>query len=315
MKTSHIMLWVMVALVPGLAAMTYVLGPGVLWNLLILSLACVLCEGIIAKARGKALVEVFHQLQDCSALLTAWLIAICLPPYCQIGILCLAAVSAIGLAKQAYGGLGKNLFNPAMVGYAVILVSFPQALANWPDLADGLANNKPDALSGATLLTEFRYRQGLTTQEFIIVFDNAFSEQKLIMFSFLVGGLLLTFRRLLAWRIPAAMFAGVMLASLFGYDAGSSASLGSAWFHWTTGGFVAAAFFIATDPVTHPRMHRQQIIFGVVVGVLIYLIRSYGGYPDGIAFAILFANCLTPLLNRLGIKAPRENVQGKLTNG
>ncbi len=163
MKTSQIMLWVMGALVPGLAAMTYVLGLGVLWNLAILSLVCVLCEGIIAKARGKSFTDVFHQLQDCSALVTAWLIAICLPPYCQIGILCLAAVSAIGLAKQAYGGLGKNLFNPAMVGYAVILVSFPQALANWPDLADSTT----DALSGATLLTEFRYRQGLTTEEFV----------------------------------------------------------------------------------------------------------------------------------------------------
>jgi electron transport complex protein RnfD len=311
MKTGQIMLWVMGALIPGLAAMTYILGLGVLWNLAILSLVCVLCEGIIAKARGKSLTDVYHQLQDCSALLTAWLIAICLPPYCQIGILCLAAVSAIGLAKQAYGGLGKNLFNPAMVGYAVILVSFPQALANWPDLADSTT----DALSGATLLTEFRYRQGLTTEEFFIAFGNAVNDQKLITLSFLAGGLVLSYRRLLAWRIPAAMFAAVLLASLFGYDAGSSASLGSAWFHWTTGGFVAAAFFIATDPVTHPRMHRQQIIFGATVGVLIYLIRGYGGYPDGIAFAILFANCLTPLLNRMGMKAHDQETQGKLSNG
>jgi electron transport complex protein RnfD len=111
------------------------------------------------------------------------------------------------------------------------------------------------------------------------------------------------------------MLAAVLLASLFGYDAGSSASLGSAWFHWTTGGFVAAAFFIATDPVTHPRNHRQQIIFGATVGVFIYLIRGYGGYPDGISFAILFANCLTPLLNRLGMKAQEKNAPGKLTNG
>jgi electron transport complex protein RnfD len=304
MKTHQIMLWVMIALIPGTVAMTYVLGLGVLWNLTILSLACVLCEGLIGFARGKSTADVLHQLQDCSALVTAWLIAICLPPFCEISILLIAAVSAIGLAKQAYGGLGHNLFNPAMVGYAVVLVSFPQDLANWP----GLAQASPDALSGATLLTEFRYRQGLTTEEFVFAFGQAIGDQKLIVFSFLIGGLLLTFRRLLAWRIPAGMFAGLLLASLFGYDAGSSASLGSPWFHWTTGGFMAAAFFIATDPVTHPRGDRQQIIFGLTVGALIYLIRGFGVYPDGIAFAILFANCLTPLLNRLNLsKAKTEH--------
>jgi len=303
LKTHQIMIWVMIAMLPGLAAMTYVLGLGVLWNLAILSFACVLCEALIAFARGRSLTTTLHQLQDCSALLTAWLIAICLPPFCGISILLIAAVSAIGLAKQAYGGLGHNLFNPAMVGYAVVLVSFPADLANWPELAQA----SPDALSGATLLTEFRYRQGLTTEEFVIAFGQAIGDQKLIVFSFLIGGLVLTYRRLLAWRVPAGLFAGLLLASLFGHDSGSSASLGSAWFHWTTGGFMAAAFFIATDPVTHPRNARQQIIFGLTVGILIYLIRGFGAYPDGIAFAILFANCLTPLLNRLNLSKTGSN--------
>ena len=308
MKTHQIMIWVMIALLPGIAAMTFVLGAGVLWNVILLSLACVLSEALIAFARGRSATEVRHQLQDCSALVTAWLMAICLPPFCEITILCIAAICAIGLAKQAYGGLGHNLFNPAMVGYAIVLVSFPQALADWPALAQA----SPDALSGATLLTEFRYRQGLTTEEFIFAFGQAVGDQKLIVFSFLVGGLLLTYRRLLAWRIPVSMFAGLLLASLFGYDTGSSASLGSPWFHWTTGGFMAAAFFIATDPVTHPRGARQQIVFGLTVGMLVYLIRGYGSYPDGIAFAILFANCLTPLLNRLGIETQKPKTQPRV---
>ncbi|XOV82959.1 MAG: RnfABCDGE type electron transport complex subunit D [bacterium] len=301
MKTHQIMIWVMLALVPGTAAMTYVLGVGVLWNLILLSIACVLCEALISFARGNSGQAVLFALKDCSALVTAWLMAICLPPFCDLSLLLIAAVCAIGLAKQAYGGLGHNLFNPAMVGYAVVLVSFPQALANWPALAQA----SPDALSGATLLTEFRYRQGLTTEEFSIAFGQAVGEQKLIVLSFLIGGLLLTYRRLLAWRIPAGMFAGILIAGLFGYDSGSSASLGSPWFHWTTGGFMAAAFFIATDPVTHPRGPRQQLIFGATIGIFIYLIRGFGAYPDGIAFAILFGNCLTPFLNRFNTGAAK----------
>lgn len=301
MSTAHIMQAVMLALVPGIAAMSFVWGPGVLWNVVLLSLACLLVEACCLLARGRARPEVLFQLKDCTALLTAWLMAICLPPYAHVGLLLLAALAAIGLAKHAYGGLGRNVFNPAMVGYVVILVSFPQSLAHWPAAADAV-----DAFTGATLLTEFRYREGITSAEFAVLHAEAVSAQLLIAAAFLAGGVALTYKRLLAWRIPAAMFAATAACALIGYDQGSSLSLGSAWFHWTTGGFVAAAFFIATDPVTHPRQPRQQIVFGLVIGVFIYLIRGFGGFPDGIAFAVLFANCLTPLLNRVAARSSAE---------
>jgi electron transport complex protein RnfD len=301
MTTSRIMLWVLAMLLPGLAAMTYIWGLGVIWNVVILSLTCVLAESAVNFLKGtRDIRDIYAQLTDCTALLTAWLIAICLPPFTHAGILCLASITAIGLAKHAYGGFGRNLFNPAMVGYAVVLVSFPQNLAHWPDLTtDGI-----DALSGATLLTEFRYRQGLTAVEFDQLFVDVINHQQLIALSFFIGGMVLVFKGLLAWRIPAAMFAAVAACALIGYDQGSSVSLGSAWFHWGTGGFVAAAFFIATDPVTHPRQPRGQIVFGLVVGAFIYTIRAYGSFPDGIAFAVLFANCLTPLLNRYAARSP-----------
>lgn len=308
MNTSRIMLWVLVMLVPGITAMTYAWGVGVLWNVVVLSVACIGTEAIALWLKGaRRWSEMSFHLSDYSALLSAWLMAICLPPFTDALLLLLAAVAAIGLAKHAYGGLGRNIFNPAMVGYAVILVSFPQHLAHWP----AIAGSSVDALSGATLLTEFRYRQGLTTAEFAQLFAQVISTQQLIAFSFFLPGLMLAYKHLLAWRVPASMFAAIAGCVLLGYDQGSSVSLGSAWFHWFSGGFVAAAFFVATDPVTHPRQPKQQILFGGVVGIFVYTIRAYGAFPDGIAFAILFANCLTPLLNRMAAHAPtREASHG-----
>lgn len=300
------MTWVLVALLPGLGAMTYVWGIGIVYNVALLSIICLATEAaaVFAKqalgnAPGENTVKKWcGHLFDGSTLVTAWLIAICLPPFTNFGILSLAGLAAIGLAKHAYGGLGRNIFNPAMVGYAVILVSFPSHLALWPASSDGGI----DHLTGATILSDFRYRVGITTTEFTSLFAPNLQDQRLIAYSFLAGGLFLLVKKLLAWRIPVSMLAGVGFAALFGYDQGSSMSSGSAVFHWTSGGFIAAAFFVATDPVTHPRGARPQIIFGFTVGLMTYLIRAYGTFPDGIAFAILFANCLTPLMNRMATR-------------
>lgn len=297
---------VLVALLPGLGAMTYVWGIGIVYNVALLSIICLATEAaaVFAKqalgnAPGENTVKKWSgHLFDGSTLVTAWLIAICLPPFTNFGILSLAGLAAIGLAKHAYGGLGRNIFNPAMVGYAVILVSFPSHLALWPASSDGGI----DHLTGATILSDFRYRVGITTTEFTSLFAPNLQDQRLIAYSFLAGGLFLLVKKLLAWRIPVSMLAGVGFAALFGYDQGSSMSSGSAVFHWTSGGFIAAAFFVATDPVTHPRGARPQIIFGFTVGLMTYLIRAYGTFPDGIAFAILFANCLTPLMNRMATR-------------
>ena len=116
---------------------------------------------------------------------------------------------------------------------------------------------------------------------------------------FLLGGLWLLFRRIISWRIPSAVLLTVGILAAVTYDQGSSQSLGSPWFHWTTGGTVAAAFFFATDPVTHPSNPRHQLIFGCLIGSILFVIRTGASLPDGIAFAILLANCTTPLLNRI----------------
>lgn len=292
-RTAGIMYRVALALAPGIAAMAWQFGLGIVWNVLWLLVLCaiieVLCAGArygFAEAKGMG-----FQLGDGSTVLAALLIGICLPPYVSPAILSVAALGAIGLAKYAYGGLGQNIFNPAMVGYAIVLLSFPLALASWPSAAT-------DALSGATLLSEFRYRGGATAAEFFRNRD-AGNPNTLSAGLFALGGLWLIQQRIMHWRIPLTVLLTVgILASIF-HDQGSSASLGSAWFHWTTGGTVAAAFFVATDPVTHPARPSHQVFFAIVVGSLLFLIRTQGSLPDGIAFAVLLANCTTPLFNRL----------------
>jgi len=311
-KTPNVMAWVLVALLPGLAGMTFYFGLGVLWNLFWLSALCLATEVLVVALRTGSLSPALlraplqNNLGDGTTLLAAWLIAICLPPYVSIQILAVAALASIGLAKHAYGGLGNNIFNPAMVGYAIILLSFPQALAAWPALG-GAENLASDALSGATYLSEFRYRDAMTVDEFLLN-NPQVMHQQIIAGLFLLGGLGLIYLRIISWRIPLALLITVGLLASVTYDQGSTQSMGSAWFHWATGGTMAAAFFVATDPVTHPSRHSHQIIFAVSIGILLFVIRTQGNLPDGIAFAVLLANCATPLLNRIHRQREKQHV-------
>lgn len=290
LNTQQIMWLVCATLLPGTAAMSWLYGIGIWWNLAWLIVFCVLvevsCQLLSGRNQGLR-----NSLSDGTTWVSAWLMAICLPPMTTMWVLGVASMAAIALAKHAYGGTGRNVFNPAMVGYAVVLVSFPQQLMHWPQAA-------VDGLTGATLLSEFKYRTGLTMNEFASLYSEQMNQQTIVALAFAAGGVVLLYMKVIAWRIPLAVFAGVALAALLGYDGGSSSSLGSVWFHITTGGLVAGAFFVATDPVTHPSSARGQWLFGIVVGVLTYLIRGLGSFPDGFAFAILLGNCATPLLNR-----------------
>ena len=294
MTTPSIMRWVACALLPGLAAMTWFWGVGILVNAVFLCAFCLLAEAACTYARGGSQL-MRRSLTDGSALVTGLLIAICLPPDVAAWPLAVAAAGSIGLAKHAYGGLGRNLFNPAMVGFAIILVAFPAQLAIWPAGIDGL--------SGATLLSDFRYRGGQTVADFLPTHAAAFSAAQVSAWAFAAGGAMLIAKGLIAWRIPLGMLLALSTCALVGYDQGSSQSLGSPWFHMHAGGLAAAALFVATDPVTHPREPRDQLLFGITIGALVYLIRAFGSYPDGIAFAVLLANCLTPLLDRRRVRA------------
>ncbi len=286
------------ALLPGVATMTWVYGAGVLRNVLIMTGLTLAVELICLVMRGhRTLAQFQNEAGNFSWLITAWLIAVCLPPDTDVIVMAWAALAAIGLAKHAYGGIGHNVFNPAMAGYAVVLTAFADRVDHWP-LPASIDHTPVDALTGATQLSFFRYQEGFTTAEFESAFAPILAQQEWIALAFLAGGLGLLAVKVIAWRVTLGMFAGLTLGVLAFFDAGSSSSLGSLTFHLASGGFMVAAFFVVTDPVTHPRTPQYQWALGLFCGLMIVVIRGFGAYPDGIAFAVLLANCCTPLLNR-----------------
>ena len=276
-----------VALLPGAGACAWLLGSGYVLQLIGCVVLALGVEAMCLRVAGKRPVQV----TDGSAVLTAMLIALALPPGVAWWILCIAVISALVLGKHLFGGLGNNPFNPAMVGYAIVLVSFPAQLALWPHLAD--------AVSGATPLDIISHRQGETFSEIASRDLGALGglPWQWINLAFAIGGIALLLMGLIRWRVSVGVLLGLGLPAALTYDGGSSASFGSPLYHWFTGATMLTAFFIATDPVTHPIGANQQWLFGMLIGVLMFVIRSFGAYPDGAAFAVLLANSVTPWLD------------------
>lgn len=295
-RTRSVMLTVAACMVPGLALQALLLAPlGTAANLITAVLVAALtersCQALRGQRPGMRITD-----GDAAALVTALILAAALPPGAAAPV-AMATALALGLGRHAYGGLGNNVFNPAMVGYAAVLVSMPAALTDWPATATGV-----DGLSGATVLTTFKYRGAETVADVWVreagfgVFGGAVYEW--IALAYAAGGLWLFRARIAAWRPAAGVLLALLLGGLAGYDNGSSASLGSPTFHLASGGVLMAACFVATDPVTHPETHAGQWLFGLAVGAMIFLVRAWGNYPDGIAFGILLGNALAPLLDR-----------------
>jgi electron transport complex protein RnfD len=247
-------------------------------------------------------------LGDLSAVLTAVLFALCVPPWAPWWISAVAMAAAIIFGKHIYGGLGHNVFNPAMVGYAVVLICFPRELGAWPGaegatLAQGLRGvfgmAAPwDTLAQATPLDQVRsaLSQGLTLGE-ALVRAQARNGHGWVALAFVLGGAVLLARRVIAWHVPCGVLVGVALVALplWLIDSDRHAS---PWFHWGAGAAMLGAFFIATDPVTGAATPRGRWVFGLGVGAVTVLIRSFGAYPDGVAFAVLLMNGVAPLLDR-----------------
>lgn len=275
------MVRVALALAPGLLVHAWFFGPTVL----VTCLVTVTVSAVTEIACTRNLVEI----RDGSACVTGLLIGLSLPPDVALYIPLIAAIVAIALAKHAYGGLGQNTFNPAMAGYAVVLVAFPQGMVHY------------DAVTGATALDVLAHRGGATIEEIrqspAFGFYGAFGYEWSNL-AFLLGGLYLLFRRIVSVHIPLAVLIGIGLPAMLFYDDGSSMSIGSPLFHWLSGGTMLVAFFIATDPVTSPMSPRDQWIYGLAIGAIALSIRVFGSWPDGFAFAILLGNLLVPLLDR-----------------
>jgi len=294
LTVPRVMFQVLAALLPVLAVQVYLFGPRPLLLVAVAAVAALACEALALRLRRRSM-QPF--LRDGSVLVTAALLALAVPPTLPPGHLVLGVACAVLLAKHAYGGLGQNPFNPAMVGYAVLLVSFPLEMTRWPAPGDGW-----DAMTGATALDALRtgLRQSYTMQE--IMAGPAFGRVgaaggEWINLAALAGGLYLLARGLVRWHIPVAVLAGIAgPAALFHtFDPGAHAS---ASFHLASGATMLGAFFIATDPVSAATSDRGRLVYGAGIGLLTWVIRSWGGYPDGVAFAVLIMNLAVPLIDR-----------------
>ncbi|MEC9364909.1 MAG: RnfABCDGE type electron transport complex subunit D [Pseudomonadota bacterium] len=297
-SVGSVMRDVLLALLPGIVVYVLLFGPGVLRNIAIAVAACLLFEAIALWLRGRPLRPF---LSDGSALVTGVLLALTLPPIAPWWIAVVGSLFAIGLGKQVYGGLGYNPFNPAMVGYVVLLISFPVQMTAWPALQP-VWDSAPDAVSAATALDHVRTQLALERTLTEISGDAAIgwaagAGWEWIALAWLGGGLYMLWRGTIRWQIPAGMLAGLTLIAL-PFWAVDPDRYASPLFHWLAGATLLGAFFIATDPVSAATTPRGRLLYGALIGVLVYVIRTWGGYPDGVAFAVLLLNICAPTIDR-----------------
>ena len=334
-ETSSLMRLVIFALIPGVFAQWYFFGWGNIIHIAIAIITALLCEFFALSLRSKSSRSyIKKQLFDGSAILTAILLGICLPALAPWWVSVIGIAFAILVVKQLYGGLGHNPFNPAMAAYVMLLISFPIQMTSWQpplslmNIELGFANTLNTILTGftqdgysveqlrtnidgftmATPLDALKTNidQGFTVVESInsSQFLNNMSSSigfafgwEWINIAFLAGGIFLISKKAIAWQTPVSFLLSLFLCSFIAYSVSPDSSA-STLFHWLTGGCMLGAFFILTDPVTGATSSKGRIVIGAMTGLLVYLIRSFGGYPDGVAFAVLLCNMAAPLVDQ-----------------
>lgn len=309
---ERVMGLVLVALLPALAVQVALVGCGVLVQLALAVGTAAACEAGMLRLRGR---DPRRGLRDLSVLVLAALLVIAVPPTAPWWFTPAATAFAVVIAKHAFGGLGGNVFNPAMAGYAFVLISYPAVASAWPDPQAGWVGpiealryvfapgTVPDALTGATVLDYNRTQSTLMIMrselgEAAVYGALAGRDWEWINLAYLAGGLWLLYLRVIAWRIPVGVLCGIALPALVLYGLDPDLRDGPL-FHLFAGAALPAAFFIATDPVSSPAAPRAMLAFGFGVGLLTYAVRSWGAYPDGVAFAVLIMNAFAPVLDRL----------------
>nr|WP_253649341.1 electron transport complex subunit RsxD [Vibrio tubiashii] len=318
------MKWVALCALPGLAAQTYFFGWGTIIQLILAIVIGLGLEALVMLARKR---HPMSALRDNSALVTAWLLAIAIPPLSPWWIITIGLIFAIVIAKHLYGGIGQNLFNPAMVAYVVLLISFPVQMTSWisPNELQATAISSGDAFS--LIFTGFNL-EGLSLQQIRTGIDgvtmatpldafktalttgNTASEAltqpqfgslagigwEWVNLAYLVGGLILIKVRVINWHIPVSFLLSLtLISSLFMIlTPGTTAS---PLIHLLSGATMLGAFFIATDPVSASTTVKGRLVFGAFIGAMVFIIRSWGGFPDGVAFAVLLGNMCVPLID------------------
>ena len=315
-SVAGMMFRVCLALTPALLCHIWYFGWGIVIQCLLSTAAALLCEWVVLLLRKK---PISFFLTDGSVIVTAMLFSFTISPYTPWWVSCSGIFFAVVFAKHLYGGLGHNPFNPAMAGYIFVLLCFPAQLNVFPVIGDG-SHDLPrlldcfriifsgvgtgaggfDGLSGASPLNHMKSQLGLMAMVSEIRTDAMYGTvagrgYEFVNLALFGGGIMLLFMGVIRWRIPVTVLTGIFITSTLFYFYDNDA-YASPVFHLFAGGTMLAAFFIATDPVTAPATPRGSLLYGLLIGFLAYVIRAWGGYPDGFAFAVLIANSASPML-------------------
>lgn len=316
-SVSTIMLKVLLALIPAIGVYVWMFGGGILVTLTLATLTALLTEAVMLKLRARP-IQPF--LSDYSAVITAWLLALAIPPLTPWWLIVVGTAFSIVFAKQLYGGLGYNPFNPAMIGYAVLLISFPVLMTKWPAalqiaqtplsfseqfqfiFSGQLPQNVVmDAVTSATpldyLKTQLKLGQPIADIQSAPLFGVLGGKgSEYVAIAYLLGGLYLWQQKIISWHLPTA-FLGVLALFSAAFWLSDPSQFAAPVFHLFSGASMLCAFFIITDPVSGPTTPRGKLYFAGGVAIITYLIRVYGGYPDGVAFAVIFMNICVPLID------------------
>ncbi len=307
-SVTRVMLKVLIALLPALAAYVWQFGPAILVQVALASITALVCEAIMLRVRGKPL---NLYLTDLSVLVTAWLIALAFPAIAPWWMVVAGTALAVVVAKHLYGGLGQNPFNPAMVAYCVMIVAFPSLMSQWPGIHGDASSQIHlifggervlDGITSATPLDALRTglrEAGATVSA--IRNGPAFGSvggagSEWVIGGYLLGGLWLVQQGVITWHIPVA-FLGALAVFSGGFWLADSAHYASPLTHLLVGGSMLGAFFILTDPVSASTTPRGKLIYGAGAALIVFLIRAFGAYPDGVAFATLLMNLCVPLID------------------
>ena len=291
-KTSEVMRGVAIALLPAVAAGIYYFRLDAVYLLLTTVLASLISEALMQKILGRGI-----DLSDKSALVTGILVALILPPEIPLFAAGLGSVFAIVIGKQLFGGIGKNIFNPALIGRAFLVAAYPVLMTTW---------SKPagfDAVTSATPLAAARFDDIMTPLSRLFFGNISGSLGETSALALLLGGVYLLVKGYMDWRIPCAAFASLLGLSAIIWGINPTA-YSPPIFHLLAGGFLIGAIFMATDPTTSPVTKSGRWIFGVGVGIITMVIRVWGGYPEGVMFSILLMNAFRPLIDRFTVPAP-----------
>jgi len=285
-NTQGVMGWVVIALIPTVFASIYLFGMRSLWIILTCVITCVITEVVT----NKFMLNKKAAKPNASPTITGILLAFCLPPTTPLWMAAIGSFIAIFIVKQLFGGLGYNIFNPALAARAILLASWPAAMTTWIKPVCSWAGS--DAITSASPLAIVKMKLVETIPSYSQLFMGTIpgSLGETCKLTLLIGAAILFLKKIIDWRIPFTFIGVVALLSFaFGRDP---------LFEIFSGGIILGAFFMATDMVTAPTSTTGKLIFGCGCGAITALIRNFGGFPEGVCYSILFMNCLSPLIEK-----------------